>query len=700
MNPRLTPVAMLVAALLLPSGALQAATVSADTDNIDDIIVVTGSRTEESLDDVAGAVSVLSRQRVSEQLSTDLSTLFRFDPSVSSTGVAGAPQTLSVRGIGGNRLIYIKDGRRLNDGYAGGGGYLIGRGYLSTQQLQRVELAKAAASPLYGSDGLGGILVMTSIDPDDLLQHDDRYLALNVGYQSVAEQAYAGVTAATQQGQHSLLLDLNHRRGHETQNYPETLPGFDFDNSSLLAKWQYQLSAQQQFKLTLDHYQLSNQQTLTSGTNETDDKDRSTALSLDYQSSITSLWYDAWQGQLYYSNYKQESDQIRPGNGAEGAYIDLNDYDFEQDIWGLRWQASKRLTNNNSEHRLVYGLDVDWYDTDRPRYKTRQLNDGTPLFSNQPQAAFPGAETLLSGVFVQDNITFKDSAWQLIAGFRVDHMEMSANDNPLYDMTQLRDMNETAFSPKLGAIYALSDNTNIYLQYARGFKIPPHDQAYQSHGVEPFYQILPNPELEPETSDAIELGVKFANGQTRVHVAAFYSKFDDFIDTEVVALTPSPIPGVDRISYQYVNRDEADIYGLEINASHWFSDHWQGRFSAAYTRGKDNTSDRELASINPLQAVTALRYNGDNWYSEWLLTATDGMTRLPSDNALASSGWATLDWLVGANWQHWQVQAGVFNILDREYVPYGTIAGLSEGTSTEQYSQPGRSLGAQLSYRF
>ncbi|MGO1329231.1 MAG: TonB-dependent receptor plug domain-containing protein, partial [Idiomarina loihiensis] len=104
----------------------------------DEILVVTGSRSKEKLEDVAGAVSVVTAEEIDIQVSNSLSDIFRYDPSISSTGSQGQAQTLSIRGIGGNRVVYIKDGRRLNDAYAGGGGYLVGRGYLDVSQLSQV----------------------------------------------------------------------------------------------------------------------------------------------------------------------------------------------------------------------------------------------------------------------------------------------------------------------------------------------------------------------------------------------------------------------------------------------------------------------------------------------------------------------------------------------------------------------------------
>nr|WP_282444930.1 TonB-dependent receptor [Idiomarina sp. ATCH4] len=665
----------------------------------DEILVVTGSRSEEKLEDVAGAVSVITAEEIDIQVSNSLSDIFRYDPSISSTGSQGQAQTLSVRGIGGNRVVYIKDGRRLNDAYAGGGGFLVGRGYLDVSQVSQVEVAKAAASPLFGSDGLGGVIVLTTPDPDDILQGQVNALSLQAGADSVADERSLGIQAAKQFSGSQASIQLTGRKGNETQNFDESLPEFDYDSTAVLAKWAIPLASKNQLKFTLDHYQQTNEQ-FREAPEQTENKDKQTAFSVDFLNNHSNWLTDTQHWQFYISDYEQRSDQVVQGAGRTGPYIDNNDYRFEQRILGARWQGQTQLTNDSFQQDVVFGLDVDHYDTKRPRFKTRTAMDGTVLQDNEPQKAFPGAETWLAGLFLQDNIQLKNAPLKFIAGVRVDHYRMTAQDNELYDMALLSDIRETALSPKLAAIYSFSNNVRVYAQYAEGFKIPPHDQAYQNHGIEPFYAILPNPDLDPESSRSLEAGFKFNNNDTRWDLSAFYSKFDDFIDTEVVDTSPTYIPGVERVEYQYVNKEEVTIKGVEASVSHWFNDSVQVLTSVAYTTGKDETTDNYLTTLSPLSGSTSLGYHSDNWYIRGVLTAVDSMSKVPADDSIQTPGYATVDLLAGITLADWQINLAARNLTDKYYVPYQSVAGLKSDALTEQYSQPGRSVGVQVNYRF
>lgn len=699
-----TVVAVAVSSALVSTTALADETLPLASDDIEEVIVVTGSRIEEKLEDVAGAVSVIDAEDIDMQVTNSLSDLFRYDPSITATGQQGQAQTLTVRGIGGNRVAYIKDGRRINDAYAGGGGYLVGRGYLDTSQISQIEVAKAAASPLYGSDGLGGVVVISTPDPDELLGGRDYALSLNAGFDTIASERKLGLQVARQFAESSAMLQVTGRSGNETQNYEETLPGFDYDSISMLAKWQFDITRGYEMKFTLDHFEQTNEQVLADPRRTVDD-DRQTAFSIDLTQTNPLVFADQQHWQLYVTDYGQGSDQVVPQSGRNGSYVDYNDYGFEQVVVGGRWQAQKAISGNRVNQDLVFGVDLDYYETERPRFKTRVAADGTLLMDNEPQKAFPGSNTLLSGAFIQNNIQFNAVPFKLIVGARLDHYRMTPNLTDLYDQDLFTDINETALSPKLAGVYTFDNGVRTYLQYAQGFKIPPHDQAYQNHGVEPFYLILPNPQLKPESSRSYEVGFKFADNDTRWNVAIFQSNFDDFIETEVVGTSPTFIPNVQRVEFQYVNKENVTIKGAEAALTHWLSDTIRLDTSVAYVSGKNTETDSYLATISPLSGNVSLTYDAGAWYVRGVLNAVSAMDRVPEptdrvDSFAETPGYGTLDLLAGTEFGNWKVNLAALNLSDKYYVPYQSVAGLPAQTPLGQYSQPGRSFAVQLRYHF
>lgn len=666
-----------------------------------EVIVVSGSRVEQKLGDVAGSVSVVDADEIERRSVTTVEQLFRYDPSITTTGNGGQPQTVTVRGIGGNRIVTIKDGRRANDGYAGGQGFLVGRNYFDMESIQQVEVAKGAASSLYGSDGLGGIVVITTKDPSDYLTDVEQFLQLHTSFNTESDLMSVGAVAAIRTGNWASSAVVTHRQGNEVQNATRSLPGYDTDSTSLLAKTEYAISNEQSVKLTVDYFAQTQEQVIITGRNATDNDDTNISLSVDYQTTAATDYYDRWDAQIYITDYQQKSVQWRQSSFG---YLDNNFYDFEQQIVGLRSVFQKSISSDFIEHDWVYGVDVDIYDTKRPRLKTRYGADGVLQFTDQPQKAFPGAKTLLAGVFLQDNVQLKTLPLKVIVGVRFDHYDMQAKQSDLYDSSVMQDITESAVSPKFGLIYEANESLSFTAQWMQGFKIPPHDQAYQNHGVEPFYQIIPNPELASETSNTTELSVRWNKDDLSVIGTVFYSQFDDFIESQLVGVEPTFIPGVNKTIFQYVNVAEATIQGLELSADYQVTDELSVEARLAYLDGENTQTAQPLTTISPLSGSVVWQYDIQNWEMNLALRTAEGMDNVPTDatgDPLAqSAGYAVWDIFGKTEWNDWTFVVAVNNLLDKTYVPYQAVAGMSAQTPTEQYTQPSRSLNVRVSYQF
>ncbi len=81
----------------------------------------------------------------------------------------------------------------------------------------------------------------------------------------------------------------------------------------------------------------------------------------------------------------------------------------------------------------------------------------------------------------------------------------------------------SSFSPTTKILYALDKNLDVYLQNARGALLPSQSYFYTSNP-------LNNNQVNVQKSNAIELGVGFDNGSTKVHVDVYSVKVRDFAE--------------------------------------------------------------------------------------------------------------------------------------------------------------------------
>lgn len=120
-----------------------------------DTVVVTASRTPETLASTTASVSVFNAGDVAALGSTSLADIVRMVPglAVESTGREGALTSLFSRGGESDYNLVLIDGVRVN---ASGGQFDFSR--VSGGEIERVEVVRGAQSALYGSDAIGAVV--------------------------------------------------------------------------------------------------------------------------------------------------------------------------------------------------------------------------------------------------------------------------------------------------------------------------------------------------------------------------------------------------------------------------------------------------------------------------------------------------------------------------------------------------------------
>src|SRR5690606_15150133 len=80
--------------------------------------------------------------------------------SLIEAGQTGSQTSLFIRGMESNHTVVLLNGRRLPPGLAG----IYQLEYLDVSTLESVQITKGAASSLYGSDALAGVIDLRSTD--------------------------------------------------------------------------------------------------------------------------------------------------------------------------------------------------------------------------------------------------------------------------------------------------------------------------------------------------------------------------------------------------------------------------------------------------------------------------------------------------------------------------------------------------------
>lgn len=722
-----------------PSLALMAALASvsvtsrAETVDILDEVVVSATRTEKNIQDVANTITTISDEQIATESPADIKDLLRYETGVSvrsqpnrasgvfrATGRAGN-EGINIRGLEGNQVLLQVDGVRLPAVYESGP-FAAGRGdYIDLEAFKRVEILRGPSSTQYGSDGLAGAVSFLTKDPIDLLTLGKSWqAALKVTYSSVDNSwtsvpsfAYANdvvetmVLGSLRQGQAT-----DNQGDNNARNITRTTPNPQEAKSDYwLAKVVLKPHENHQIKFTAE--QLDRRVATDVKTFFGDPFTVATLTGVKLKEDITrqlfKVDYDyaneanRWVQHAKVSVYQQDSENSQFGSETRSTnpVLRTRDTDYQEEVWGTSVQLES-LFGDTIKHHLVYGMDASVTEVSSVR---AGFNSSGAVFVTNKN--FPDTDYKLLGAFVQDEMSIGNVS--VIPGVRYDYFKLSPNADAQYQLnntTPPTTLSDSEISPKLGVIWKLDPLFSPFAQYSHGFRAPQPVQVnvgFSNLLTANPYTTVGNANLKPETSNSVEFGVRGRSDALRYSASVFKGRYKDFIASNVlVESNAAPTPDV----FQSINLGSVDLSGFELRGEWAFLENWSTSASYAHAKGdsKQNGVKSPLISVDPDKLVLGLRYDNQGQYGAQLLaTIVERKHRNPDATLYYTpDGYEVVD-LMGyyqVN-KNVTVNAGVFNVFDRKYFAWTDVRSLSPSyAQIDAYSQPGRNATISVKYQF
>ncbi|WP_395794570.1 TonB-dependent hemoglobin/transferrin/lactoferrin family receptor [Aquimonas sp.] len=739
-NPLARALSFALAALVLPSVAHPAAPAAAAEPTRLDQIVVVARRVPEPLSQVVSSVSLIDREQFESRLAVDAADLLRYVPGLhmdSEPSRFGA-QGVSIRGLGGNRVRVEIDGVPLPDAFAVGQFAAAGRDLGELASIERIEVLRGPASTLYGSDALAGIVAIRTRDPQSLLSMSggDRHFGLQTGYagRDASRQLGFSHAFAGAQGLEGLLV-ASLRQAGTPGNRGET-PAEDANPSdrlarSLLGKLGRGFGAHGHWQLGFEHQRSAVETDVVSqhfapGRFATtyrllgDDAQRRNRVSVASRWEAPLFGFERVEALLYTqdSATRQDTEQFRLADRATPfASLRWRRFEFEQRDLGLDLLGTRSFRTGALSHELLAGLELERrrYQGQRDGTETNLLTGGTStivLGERFPVRDFPTSVSERLAVFVQDEISL--GRFALIPGLRFDQYRLDARPDAMfiedYPEVEVVDGREDSLTSKLGLRFAASERSQLFLQYAQGFRAAPFSDLNIGLSLTLLnYEVRPNPALKPETSRGLEAGWRFSGERMHASVSVYRNDYRDLIESRAnLGIDPSS----GALVFQSVNRDRARIEGIEaeldldlagLNAR---LEGFSLNAALAMADGDDSRRQQPLNSVDPDTAVFGLNYaaGSGRWGAELIATGVRAKRALDeSAGALfAPPGHAVIDAFVWMQLhERLRLNLGAFNLGDRAYWRWATVRGLAANvTNAGFYTQPGRSLSVSLALQF
>ncbi|MBT8098972.1 MAG: TonB-dependent receptor [Gammaproteobacteria bacterium] len=689
-----------------------------------DQIVVVAHKDERSIRDVAANVSIVSRATLRDELASSLDELFRYVPGLDyeAAGSRFGTEGINIRGIGGNRVAILVDGVPLSDQFDVGSFSNATRDFLDTGLIDRVEVLHGPASALYGSSAIGGVVAVATPDPSTIARGRRYGGDALLTWRGRDQSRHAQGSLALQGDVVGFLAGVSRRDGqqHEPAAVPENLDTRDFLRETALLKLVADDALGNTWRASFIHQAADTTSSLNSLLGqgryrsttalEGDDRYRMQLVNLSYGFGSPNAIFDAGIVRAFAQQASVEQQTLDERALARTPVSIDRYFEFEQNIAGIEMNVWKEFVGTRISHRLGFGVEF------RER-RTEEFRDGlsTDLESGLqtnvllgevfPLRDFPISTSTETAAFVEDTISIGD--WTLVAALRADRFRMTPDTDPMYaedyPFADPVSIDTSDVSPKLGLIWKAGSGLDLYAQYSHGFRAPPYADANISLEIPFFnYRAIPNPELTSESSDGFDLGMRYRSPRVQLHLSAFHSRYDDFIESKV-NLGVDPVSG--RTLFQSQNLRSTTIAGFEAAMTLRFgSDRWPFEFSAAayHARGENDETGEALNSVGPAEAVLQLGWQSPDRRRELRLATTFTSAWDDRDETRGElfkpAGHGIVDlYLKQALGDNANIRAGLHNIGDRTYWHWADVRGLAPDDPLIPFlSRAGRSLSVSL----
>ncbi len=412
---------------------------------------------------------------------------------------------------------------------------------------------------------------------------------------------------------HSVAINQNSQSLQTNLEYVEPSPGYQYDFQNILDGANTYTHNNQLHVLSLTHT-LSNTMFYELKFSRFYTNLRADANGKDYTQYTEPR--DIVTFPVQYYNLGHDTIGVIPGDG----FYDYGNGFTWHDHYVIENTLKLDATNNFSEkNRFKAGFELTTQEMQNIDIYEPWI--GTLGLNNDIYTVHPA----FGALYAQDNITF--SGMILNAGLRFDYWFPGkyvddAIDNPavvtIPDQIRqdFRDKTYTLFgrrwkgrlSPRIGISHPVSDNQMLFFSYGHFSKLPKPQFVYAKLNpvsAQSTFQKFGNPDLNPETTVAYEIGLQSQFSTDDVLTVTAYNKdIFDYVSTKQARLTSARLSTSNFITY--VNQDYARARGIEIEFRKRIGQWFRGTVSGSYsiTTGKSSTPDQAVLVARGIEDET------------------------------------------------------------------------------------------------
>jgi iron complex outermembrane receptor protein len=534
-------------------------------------VVVSSSPYARSSADVAQPVTALAGQELQAAAQQTLGETLAEQPGVSSTSYSPGASRPVVRGLGGDRIRILSDGIGVGDASNVSEDHAVS---VSPLSAERIEIVRGAATLLYGSNAVGGVVnILDNRIPDHVPEHAIEG-SVEAKYGSAADDRAEALSIDGGQAQLAWHADaLNEKTG---------------DVSTPIG-------------------------TLVNSENEV-------------KSGATGVSWASKKGFLGVSYARFDTTYGIPTDERVSIDMNQNRYDLGGELLipsGFLQSVRVRLGHTSYDHAEIESdgavgtkfLNDSW--EGRIELPHRQAGPFKGAFGVQAstrdfqaigvEGFVPPTTTDNQALFVFENIGKGKVTYE--AGARYESQKNTAKPNELF-LDPGPDRSFGGLSGSAAIVLHPAEDAALSLTLSRATRMPTPEELYANGPHAATFQfVIGDPALDKETSDGIDLSFRKRSGRVSGEIDLFANRYNGFIFL-------SPTGEVDEEGvpiFQYIQSDSRFRGGelhVDVELLHRDPHHLVLELGADMVRAELTGSGEPLPRIPPRRESIGIRYQG------------------------------------------------------------------------------------------
>jgi len=465
-------------------------------------IVITGTRTSRLIKDSPVATEVIHANEIQNLGAENVGEVLeeRAGIVITQDGARGGLLSAQLQGLDDNHTLVLVDGAPIIGRIAG----KLDLSRLSIQNIERIEIVKGAASALYGSEAVGGVINIITKTPDERLNYAGNF---NVGTFN-AKNGKVDLSGARDHTNMIFSAEHHSANGYDLDPSTQNTTADDFSNFNLFGKIKHTISESYSLQASGEYF-TQRQEGFDGGNRITDTKNWYFNLGNEWKLKDHSNFKFRLYHTQYLKNIDREPVQVR----------NLEKLTRGECIY------NRVLAN----HIITTGGELS-----DNRLQTNRIQDGNKAVNNY-------------SFYVQDEIFYKRIEFNL--GIRADYHSQ-------FDLH---------WSPKIGLLYKPTEKLRFRASFSKGFRAPDFVEMFlvldHSGLTSQPYVAYGNQSLKPETSTSVNFGTEYHFSNSRIiKLNFFYNYLQDMISSIFLKVDENGVQ-----YYTYDNLAQAFTRGLEAD---------------------------------------------------------------------------------------------------------------------------------------